>query len=103
MSDRQQIIRGRIEALLAASGADDITYKSEWQGYLPFGVSHWIEHQGKDVSSDFPAGWTLEDLAGLERSGFLTVLETQENPDDEFERQIRYRVRVTRPGPTDGG
>ncbi|QXI31056.1 hypothetical protein [Pseudomonas vanderleydeniana] len=97
MSDRQGIIKGRIEALVAASAVDEITYQSEWLGYLPFGVYHWIEHQGKEVSSDFPAGWTLEDLAGLERSGFLELIESQQDPTDEFDRRIRYRVCVARP------
>ncbi len=92
MSDRQPIIRGRIEAVVAASGVGEITYQSEWLGYLPFGVFHWVEHRGRDISSDFPAGWTLEDLTDLERSGFLEVLETHENPEDEFDRRIRYRV-----------
>ncbi|KPA87935.1 MULTISPECIES: hypothetical protein [Pseudomonas] len=97
MSDRQGSIQDRIKALVAASAVDEITYKSEWLGYLPFGAFHWIEHQGKDVSSDFPAGWTLEDLTGLERCGFLEVLETHQDPEDEFDRWIRYRVCVTRP------
>jgi hypothetical protein len=70
--------------------------KSEWLGYLPFGVYHWIEHLGRDLSSDLPGGWTLEDLLALEQAGFLHRLDASQNPEDEFDRQIRYRVDIER-------
>ncbi|RBH55837.1 MULTISPECIES: hypothetical protein [Pseudomonas] len=96
MNERQKTIKSKIDAVVAASESGEITYKSEWLGYLPFGVYHWVEHQGKDVSSDFPAGWILEDLDRLEQTGFLEKLEAYENPEDEFERHIMYRVCVER-------
>jgi hypothetical protein len=74
MDERQKTIKGKIDSVVTANGFDEIAYKSEWLGYLPFGVYHWVEHQGKDFSSAFPAGWTLEDLAILEQTGFLEKL-----------------------------
>jgi hypothetical protein len=91
---RQQAIRNRICDVVASSDSDEITYQSEWLGYMPFPVDHWVEHQGKTFSSDFPFDWTLEDLASLERTGFLEKLEAYENPEDRFDRCIRYRVHV---------
>lgn len=91
---RQTIIKNNIRAMVIGRESDEITYRSEWLGYLPFPVSHWIEYQGESFSSDFPFDWTLEDLVSLERTGFLETLETYENPEDPFDRDIRYRVHV---------
>ncbi|UZE21485.1 hypothetical protein LOY67_15665 [Pseudomonas sp. B21-056] len=92
MNDRQAIIKELIMAAVKAGKSDEIVYQSEWLGYVPFGVYHWVECQGENVSSDFPFGWALEDLAGLEQMGFLETLEAYENPEDSFDREIRYRV-----------
>jgi hypothetical protein len=94
MDERQEAIKNKILAAVATSDSDEITYRSEWLGYMPFPVFRWIEHQGKDFSGDFPGDWTLEDLASLERGGFLEMLEAYENPEDTFDRDIRYRVLI---------
>ncbi len=94
MNERQKTIKNTIDARVIGSDSDEITYQSEWIGYLPFPVDHWVEHLGKDFSSEFPSEWTLEDLASLEQSGFLEKLEAYENPEDSFDRHIRYRVWV---------
>lgn len=92
MDERQEVTRNKIRDIVASSESDEITYQSEWLGYMPFPVDHWVEHQGKTFSGDFPFDWTLEDLAGLERTGFLETIEAYENPEDRFDRCIRYRV-----------
>lgn len=94
MNECQKMIKNTISAMVTGSDSHEITYQSEWLGYLPFPVYHWVEHQGETFSSDFPADWTLEDLTSLEQSGFLEKLEAYENPEDSFDRHIRYRVRV---------
>ncbi|MCL6702210.1 hypothetical protein [Pseudomonas sp. T1.Ur] len=94
MDERVAFIKHRIRAIVIAGDCDQITYQSEWLGYMPFPVDHWIEHQGKTFSGDFPFDWTLDDLASLERTGFLEKLEAYENPEDRFDRHIRYRVHV---------
>jgi hypothetical protein len=94
VDEHQQAIRNRIRDIVASGDSDEITYQSEWLGYLPFPVDHWVEHQGKTFSGDFPFDWTLEDLASLERIGFLEQLEAYENPEDRFDRCIRFRVHI---------
>ncbi|WP_434605924.1 hypothetical protein J3P80_11815 [Pseudomonas sp. D2-30] len=94
MDERLAIIKKLIRAVVTTSHSDEITYQSEWLGYMPFPVDHWVEHQGKTFSGDFPFDWTLEDLAGLEPIGFLEKLEAYENPEDRFDRHIRYRVHI---------
>lgn len=96
MDERQEVIRNKIRDIVASSESDEITYQSEWLGYMPFPVDHWVEHQGKTSSGDFPSDWTLEDLAILERTGFLETIEAYENPEDRFDRHIRYRVHSGR-------
>lgn len=96
MDERLALLRERIGTAVASSDCDEIIYKSEWLGYLPFGVYHWIEHLGRDLSSDLPDDWTLEDLLALEQAGFLHRLDAFQNPEDEFDRQIRYRVDIER-------
>jgi hypothetical protein len=96
MDERLTLLRERIAAAVASSGCNEIIYKSEWLGYLPFGVYHWIEHLGRDLSSDLPGDWTLEDLLALEQAGFMHRLDACQNPEDEFDRQIRYRVDIER-------
>jgi hypothetical protein len=96
MDERQEVIRNKIRDIVASSESDEITYQSEWLGYMPFPVDHWVEHQGKTFSGDFPSDWTLEDLAILERTGFLETIEAYENPEDRFDRHIRYRVHSGR-------
>ncbi|WP_260960762.1 hypothetical protein [Pseudomonas citri] len=97
MDERQKAIRDKIVAVMAGSESNEIVYQSEWLGYVPFGVYHWVEYQGKDLSGDFPFGWSLEDLVGLQRIGFLEQLEAYENPEDQFDRCIRYRVWLSIP------
>jgi hypothetical protein len=94
MDERVAFIKHRIRAVVIAGDCDQITYQSEWLGYMPFPVDHWVEHQGKTFSGDFPFDWTLKDLAILERTGFLEKLEAYENPEDRFDRCIRYRVHI---------
>jgi hypothetical protein len=96
MDERQATLKNMIRAKVTSSESDEITYRSEWLGYLPFPVFHWVEYQGESFSSDFPFDWTLEDLLILEQAGFLEKLEAYENPEDHFDRDIKYRVHVER-------
>jgi len=96
MDERLEIIKSKIREAVTASESDEIIYRSEWLGYMPFPVYRWVEHRGEDFSSDFPADWSLEDLASLERAGFLEMLEAYENPEDTFDRDIRYRAYIER-------
>nr|BFE97548.1 hypothetical protein GCM10020185_80840 [Pseudomonas brassicacearum subsp. brassicacearum] len=85
MDERQATIKNKIHAVVTSSESDEITYRSEWLGYLPFPVFFiGLNTRAKAFSSDFPFDWSLEDLVSLERTGFLETLEAYENPEDSF-------------------
>jgi hypothetical protein len=93
MNPRQQTIKAKIEATVSAACCAEISYKSEWLGYLPFGVYHWIECLGVDITKDFPPDWVSEDLLALEQAGFLHKIQEYLNPKDEYDICIKYRVQ----------
>jgi hypothetical protein len=74
------------------SQSDQIVYVSEYLGYLPFGVYHWVECAGEKISNDFPTDWQQTDLIALENAGLLVRLETWQNPEDEFHSKTTFRV-----------
>src|SRR5262249_10426784 len=86
----QTAIRDRI----AAAGAAQIVYCSEWLGYLPFGAYHWVECAGTSISDDFPIDWAAPDLHALERDGFLTLVAAWKDPDDAFNTKVICAVRA---------
>jgi len=86
-AERLEHIRRRLAA------TTDVTYVSEWLGYLPYGVYRWLEVDGRDVTDGMPDGWRLEDLARLEREGFLERTGEERDPKDEHSLRIRFRVR----------
>jgi hypothetical protein len=70
-----------------------IVYISEWLGWLPFGVYHWINDcNGKDITQDFPPGWARSDIDALESEGLLRKTSEWHNPNDEFDIKITYDV-----------
>ncbi|MCE9548132.1 MAG: hypothetical protein K8T25_21880 [Planctomycetia bacterium] len=94
MSERQAIIRSKIELAVRAANCDEILYRSEWLGYLPFGAYHWIECRGENITKDFPEDWSVDDLAGLERASFLEKIEEYQSPTNDFKVGMKYRVRI---------
>lgn len=81
---------------VAAQRHDRIVYRSEYLGYLPFGMYHWIDLNEHDISRTFPSSWCLEwsqrDLDALAAAGFLAKVEEWHNPDDELESSTTYDV-----------
>jgi len=86
-AERLEHIRRRLAA------TPELAYVSEWLGYLPYGVYHWLEVDGRDVTGEMPDGWQLEDLVRLEREGFLERIDEERDPKDEHSLRIRFRVR----------
>jgi hypothetical protein len=82
-----------ILAAVALGGHREITYCSDWLGYLPFGVYQWVECGGVEVR-EVPSGWSGEDLAALEAAGVLEKTGEWRNPADEYESKVTYRVRA---------
>ncbi|MBW3243257.1 hypothetical protein KUV57_11170 [Epibacterium sp. DP7N7-1] len=54
LSDRQTALLLLISDAVKKSHGDRITYCSEWLGYLPYGLYHWIEVDGRDISDQIP-------------------------------------------------
>jgi hypothetical protein len=94
LSGTQIAMRDRIAAAVRPAGATTIVYCSEWLGYLPFGVYHWVECGGTSISDDFPSDWAAADLEALERHGFLTLVTTWKDPADAFNTKVTYAVRA---------
>ena len=79
---------------LAALAAPErqVVYRSEWLGYLPFGLYQWVEAGGRDISGTFPAGWGQADLEDLEAAGLLVRVGAWRNPTDGLDVRITFAV-----------
>lgn len=83
------------QALLAACrrlGSDQVVYRSEWLGTLPYGQYHCVEVAGEQVSHAFPSGWQYEDLAALVRRGVLEIVAEFRPQADSDDVEVRLRV-----------
>lgn len=89
---QDQLIK-QITKAINVSANDEVVYKSEWQGYLPFGAYHWIECNNVDISNGFPSGWEQADIQALVDSGFLIEISHWENPKDEYEKKVVYKIQ----------
>lgn len=72
-------------------------YHTEWLGYLPFGLYHWIVADGKDISqsisSECALDWTREDLVALESEGLLRRVDEWTSPEDSCETTVTYELK----------
>jgi hypothetical protein len=62
--------------------SNEVIYKSEWLGYLPFGQYHWVEINGEEIQ---PSNYDSlqEDLSLLAQLGALKIIkEVQLNAED---------------------
>jgi len=84
------VLRQAIEELCTRMQCDEIVYCTEWLGYMPCGVYHWIECAGETLTE--APDWVAADLQVLETQGFLQKLAQWQDPDDEFQTDTRYRV-----------
>ena len=72
---------------------DEFEYASEWLGYLPYGVYHWVDvGDVKGIESKFPSDWEHSDLEKLVAEGCLEVLEVSEGRFEPDDLLIRYRL-----------
>jgi hypothetical protein len=75
-----------------------IVYCTEYLGYLPFGLYHWIETDGEDISAELRSesafDWHREDLEALRARGFLTKIDEWTNPSDELETKTTFEVTL---------
>jgi hypothetical protein len=61
---------------------NEVIYKSEWLGYLPFGQYHWVEVNGEEIQPSNPDSLQA-DLSLLAQLGALRFIkEVQLNAED---------------------
>ena len=94
ISKIQTEIRDQLLAAVATAPSRQVIYCSEWLGYLPFGVYHWMEHDGEPISPNFPSEWQRSDLDALEQAGLLTKTTERQDPDDAYDVRITYEVSL---------
>ena len=91
-ADEAHILQ-KIRSAVASRPDADIVYRSEWLGYLPFGLYHRIEvPRGNDISRDFPTGWTFGHLESLESSGHLRRVASRQDPEDADDLEIVFAL-----------
>jgi len=62
--------------------SNEVIYKSEWLGYLPFGQYHWVEVNGEEIQPNNPDSLQA-DLSLLAQLGVLRIIkEVQINAED---------------------
>src|SRR5437588_9609023 len=86
-----------LQSAIEAKPSHRVVYCSEWLGYLPFGVYHWVDADGQDISLSFPWGWSRSDLESLERAGFITKIDEWKSPDDEYDFKVTFEVALAKP------
>ncbi len=69
------------------------TVASDYLGYLPFGLSVWVEVAGEPVNDAcFAEPWDSGDVEALAKAGLLEQLERQVLDDDGFDLRTTYRL-----------
>lgn len=68
---------------------NEIIYKSEYLGYLPYGYYHWIEVKGNEVKTSNPDA-IQHDLEALKKSNYIS--RTKEIKHDEDNIHIYFEI-----------
>ena len=87
----------RLQEAVRAIPSRQVVYFSDWLGYLPFGAYRWLEVDGKDISTSLPVDWSSADLEALAEEEFLTTVSVWQNPSDEWDTRITYKVKLPQP------
>lgn len=85
----------RLRSAVSSKPKREILYCTEWLGYLPYGLYHWMSADGQDCA--LPLDWSRTDLMALEEAGFLVKTAEWRNPDDELETKNTYQVTCGEP------
>ena len=95
MTETQESLKVAISKIVHNENNNQIVYATEYLGYLPFGLYHWISCNNKQYDTELPLEFTSEDLDQLEKNGFITKMDYWENPDDDLESKTTYQVNLT--------
>jgi hypothetical protein len=89
LSEHQEKLLQIIDAETKAHQTDQFIYKSEWLGYLPYGLYHWLEIGGKEVKTESPD--TLKsDLSELDKFNFINILSVKTEVFEKEDIHIYY-------------
>jgi len=88
---RQEILRVLADRC-AAAGERSFAYRSEWAGYFPNPLVHWVEVAGDSVSEAFPRRWERADLDALADAGAVRRQGEHTAPDDEYDLTVTYEL-----------
>ena len=93
MTLQQQKLLKIIQDEVSQSNTDKVYYRSEWLGWLPFGVYHWLQVGDKELKLDsVGTNNLLEDLKRLVTEKYLTQIAYFQDENDEFELHIDYKL-----------
>jgi hypothetical protein len=93
LTEVQNEIYKQIVLNVRSTQRHQIIYISEWLGWLPYGVYHWVNDcNEKDITRNFPKDWSSTDIYALESEGLLIKIDEWKNPKDDFDHKITYDV-----------
>ncbi|NOU51280.1 hypothetical protein HG263_12155 [Pseudoalteromonas sp. JBTF-M23] len=91
LTAHQQELLSKLRAASLRHKTKEVTYKSEWLGYLPYGQYHWIEVDGEEVKVDHLEPLD-EVLMSLVKMGKLELVQVIQLTDED---QIKiYHLNV---------
>ena len=92
-SDQQAaILRVLVEAC-EREGAEEIILRSEWLGYLPYGVYCWVVVGAtSDVVAQFPGPLDSSDLDAMVAAGWLERVRHEVFSKDGMDTDTTYRL-----------
>ncbi len=82
-----------LRSAVAGERSRRVVYCTEYLGYLPFGLYHWMTANGKIIdSSCLPWDFSREDLDALEAAGLLDRVHQLTNVEDSLESRTIFEV-----------
>jgi hypothetical protein len=94
LTDMQTDLLNRLRLAVEGMPSRQVAYRTEWLGYLPYGLYHWIEIDNQDISMTLPGDWSRADLEALENAGFLVKIGEWQNATDECDTKTTYQVAL---------
>ena len=89
----QELLMQHLQNAVSNTSHKQFVYYTEWLGYLPFGMYHWVQVDGKDVDSlNSIEPFGSSDLRALVTAGWLQVMDEWQHPDDPCESRTTFKV-----------
>lgn len=95
LNSKQLQIKEKLTLVSQNLKSQQIVFRTEWLGFIPFGVYAHVECGGHDISKELPKEWELSDLIALASEGHLKKVKEWKNPNDENESQIVFELKAS--------